>query len=192
MVFVLHPGITPRIAQNNRFYAEMGLNGVNTQWVYFQGVIQKLRILICRGVLLICSRQGSFRFSQREGHGVLLLNAEGTERYEASRASPKRGCPEPEHGELGQLDRKKGTLILTSLLEERTTSMVPCSGRYTTHFWSYFSGEWDVQERVWMQSWVSQGSFLRGHFDGHGIRKMADGSVYEGQWRAGTRQGDSG
>ena len=45
-VFVLHPGITP--LENDpawlkitRFHPEMCLNGVNTQWVYSQGVIQK-------------------------------------------------------------------------------------------------------------------------------------------------------
>ena len=47
-VFVLHPGITPlgndpewfKIA---RFYLEMCLNGVNTQWVYSQGDTKTLR-----------------------------------------------------------------------------------------------------------------------------------------------------
>ena len=43
---VLHPGITP-LGNNpewfkiTRFYPEMCLNGVNTQWVYSQGVLQK-------------------------------------------------------------------------------------------------------------------------------------------------------
>ena len=45
-VFVLHPGITalgndPEWFQTTQFNPEMGRNGVNTQWVYSQGVIQK-------------------------------------------------------------------------------------------------------------------------------------------------------
>ena len=45
-VFVLHPGITPlgndpEWFKITRFSPEMCLNGVNTQWVYAQGVIQK-------------------------------------------------------------------------------------------------------------------------------------------------------
>ena len=45
-VFALHPGITPlgndpEWFQITRFYLEMCLHGVNTQWVYSQGVIQK-------------------------------------------------------------------------------------------------------------------------------------------------------
>ena len=48
MVFVLHPGITPlgndpEWFKITRFYPEMRLNGVNTQWVYSQGVIQNFR-----------------------------------------------------------------------------------------------------------------------------------------------------
>ena len=38
--FVLPPGITPMV-QNNTFFPEMCPNGVNTQRVYSQGVIQK-------------------------------------------------------------------------------------------------------------------------------------------------------
>ena len=45
-VLVLHPGITPlgndpEWFKITRFYPEMCLNGVNTQWVYSQGVAQK-------------------------------------------------------------------------------------------------------------------------------------------------------
>ena len=44
-VFVFHPGITPlrndpEWFEITRFYPETWLNGVNTQWVYSQGVIQ--------------------------------------------------------------------------------------------------------------------------------------------------------
>ena len=40
---MLHPGKTdPGCFQMTRFYPEMCLSGVNAQWVYSQGVIQKL------------------------------------------------------------------------------------------------------------------------------------------------------
>ena len=44
-VFVLHPGITPLVNDPawfkvTRFYPEMCLNRVNTQWEYSQGVMQ--------------------------------------------------------------------------------------------------------------------------------------------------------
>ena len=105
---VLHPGNTPlgndpewfKIA---RFYPEMCLNGVNTQWVYSQGVRQKPFDPCSAGVTTSnkkCRKREATRWSQRFLHFTTLgMGWQQTDLFLAA--------PEPKHEQNPQNGKSK-------------------------------------------------------------------------------------
>ncbi|CAJ1445975.1 unnamed protein product, partial [Effrenium voratum] len=106
---------------------------------------------------------GSFRFSQREGHGVLLLNAEGTERYEGSFLRGHfdgHGIRKMADGSVYEGQWRAGRKHGEGELRE---TCVPSRA---------YSGQWKDGKR-----------------HGFGVQQMDSHTRYEGRWENGMQHG---
>eukprot|EP00931_Biecheleriopsis_adriatica_P076670 TRINITY_DN50358_c0_g1_i1.p1 TRINITY_DN50358_c0_g1~~TRINITY_DN50358_c0_g1_i1.p1 ORF type:complete len:205 (+),score=42.71 TRINITY_DN50358_c0_g1_i1:74-688(+) len=131
------------------------------------------------------SYEGSFRFGKREGAGVFMLNAEGTDRYEGQF---KDDCFEG----LGERRWADGTVYEGQWLAGRKHG----DGTLTEPSGRVYQGQWkDGKRHGFGIQRLDSESRYEGRWDNgmqHGTGKYFDlrkETVYEGTWQCGAHHG---